>query len=237
MPGAASSCRPMTPAPPCCAWPRWSARRAPARVIALGDSFHDPFAAERLGAEERGMLAGAAQPTAHFIWIAGNHDPHPPAWLGGAVMAQWREGGLVFPPRTGDRCGAGRSGRTSASLRHAWPSAAGACAGAVLSPMACGCVMPAFGAYAGGLDVGDAAIAESVRRPLPRLHAGAGQLRRQSIAKLRSRRRIRLGCDDVLATSVRSASVRTSGPRTASGRPNRSDAQPMITAISTAARP
>ena len=32
------------------------ARRAPVRIIALGDSFHDPFAAERLGVEERGML-------------------------------------------------------------------------------------------------------------------------------------------------------------------------------------
>src|SRR5579883_1868629 len=32
------------------------ARRAPGRVIALGDSFHDPFAAERLAAEEREML-------------------------------------------------------------------------------------------------------------------------------------------------------------------------------------
>src|ERR1700709_873817 len=32
------------------------ARHNPARVIALGDSFHDAQAADRLGAEERGML-------------------------------------------------------------------------------------------------------------------------------------------------------------------------------------
>src|ERR1700712_4896307 len=31
-------------------------RHQPARVIALGDSFHDAQAADRLGAEERGML-------------------------------------------------------------------------------------------------------------------------------------------------------------------------------------
>src|SRR5579883_2702511 len=59
-------------------------RRAPARIIALGDSFHDPFAAERLPHEERQMLMRLS--TAHaFLWIAGNHDPHPPAWLGGTV--------------------------------------------------------------------------------------------------------------------------------------------------------
>src|SRR6478735_7486925 len=71
------------------------ARRAPVRVIALGDSFHDPNAAERLGVAERGLLESMAA-AAHFVWITGNHDPHPPAWLGGAVMPEWREGGLIF---------------------------------------------------------------------------------------------------------------------------------------------
>src|SRR5580693_4414432 len=47
------------------------ARRSPVRIIALGDSFHDPFAAERLGTDERGMLAAFR---AHFVWITGNHD-------------------------------------------------------------------------------------------------------------------------------------------------------------------
>src|SRR3569832_2254339 len=60
------------------------ARRTPVRVIALGESFHDPHAAERLGTEERTLLERLAA-AAHFIWITGNHDPHPPAWLGGAV--------------------------------------------------------------------------------------------------------------------------------------------------------
>src|SRR5580700_440764 len=41
-------------------------RRTPARVIALGDSFHDPFAAERLGADERGLLQ-ALSTRAHFL--------------------------------------------------------------------------------------------------------------------------------------------------------------------------
>ena len=41
------------------------------------------------------ILAAMGQ-ASHFLWITGNHDPHPPAWLGGAVLPEWREDGLVF---------------------------------------------------------------------------------------------------------------------------------------------
>jgi uncharacterized protein len=133
------------------------ARRAPARVIALGDSFHDPFAAERLGAEEREMLQRLSAATA-FLWIAGNHDPHPPAWLGGQVMAQWREGGLTFrhEPEPG-----AASGEVAG---HLHPCAKVAKYGRSLrrrcfAADARRIILPAFGAYAGGLDVGDSAIA------------------------------------------------------------------------------
>src|ERR1700748_172904 len=47
------------------------------RIIALGDSFHDPDAADRLSADARAMLKAL---TSDFIWISGNHDPKPPAW-------------------------------------------------------------------------------------------------------------------------------------------------------------
>src|SRR5581483_6037230 len=72
-----------------------AARRQAARIIALGDSFHDRQAAERLDAESRHLLADLAQ-THDFIWIAGNHDPDPPAWAPGIIAAEWREDGLVF---------------------------------------------------------------------------------------------------------------------------------------------
>src|SRR6185312_6232208 len=133
------------------------ARRAPARVIALGDSFHDPFAAERLSVEEREMLTRVSARTA-FLWIAGNHDPHPPAWLGGQVMPQWREGGLTFRHEPEPEAEAGevaghlhpcaRIAKYGRSLRRR-------CFAADASRI----ILPAFGAYAGGLDVGDPAIA------------------------------------------------------------------------------
>src|SRR6185437_12154015 len=132
------------------------ARRAPARIIALGDSFHDPFAAERLGEEER-VLLGSLAAAAHFIWITGNHDPHPPAWLGGAVMEEWREGGLVFrhEPRADAEAGeiAGHL-HPAASVAKYGRGVRRRCFVADARRL----LMPSFGAYTGGLDVGDAAI-------------------------------------------------------------------------------
>ena len=134
-----------------------AARRSPARIIALGDSFHDPFAAERLGTEERTLL-GALAARAQFIWIRGNHDPHPPAWLGGTVMEEWREGGLVFrhEPRAkaepGEIAGhlhpAARIAKYGRSVRRR-----------CFAGDAMRLLLPSFGAYTGGLDVGDPAIA------------------------------------------------------------------------------
>lgn len=131
-------------------------RRHPARVIALGDSFHDRYGAERLDEEERARL-GELRNGSEWIWIAGNHDPAPPAWLGGTVAEEIAIGGLTFrhEPRAPDARGeiAGhlhpcatvtRRGR---SLRRRCFVSDG---GRLL--------MPAFGAYAGGLDVQDNAV-------------------------------------------------------------------------------
>ena len=49
---------------------------APDRMIALGDSFHDREAANRLDEFERGMLSDFAS-RCEWIWISGNHDPLP----------------------------------------------------------------------------------------------------------------------------------------------------------------
>lgn len=102
------------------------------------------------------MLATMVGAT-EWIWIEGNHDPHPPAWLGGTVMAQIALRGLLFRHepqflfRPGEIAGhfhpchtVTRRGR---SLRRRCFATDGA-----------RMVMPAFGAYAGGLDVRDEAI-------------------------------------------------------------------------------
>src|SRR5215475_13993343 len=57
------------------------ARHNPAHVVALGDSFHDPDAANRLAPAQRDQLASLGR-AARITWITGNHDPQPPHWLG-----------------------------------------------------------------------------------------------------------------------------------------------------------
>ena len=132
-------------------------RYAPARVIALGDSFHDREAADRLDDEERATLARFVGGT-NWVWIEGNHDPQPPAWLGGTITQEVAIGGLVFrhepsaSPQPGEIAG------------HLHPCATVSLRGRSLRRKCFASdgtrlVMPAFGAYAGGLDVGDEAIA------------------------------------------------------------------------------
>jgi len=179
------------------------ARRAPVRIIALGDSFHDAHAAERLGEEERGLL-GALAAKAHFIWITGNHDPHPPAWLGGAVMAQWREAGLVFrhePQADGERGEVAGHLHPAASVAKYGRGVRRRCFVADAARL----LLPSFGAYTGGLDVGDPAITGLFGNSF---HA------------------FMLGQDRVYAIA------RQSGRRKSND-----DIQPMITAITAAARP
>ena len=131
-------------------------RYAPARVIALGDSFHDREAADRLDDEERRALARFVGGT-NWVWIEGNHDPEPPAWLGGTITEEIAIGGLVFrhepspSPQPGEIAG------------HLHPCATVSLRGRSLRRKCFASdgtrlVMPAFGAYAGGLDVGDEAI-------------------------------------------------------------------------------
>ena len=61
------------------------AAHRPERVICLGDSFHDSGAGDRLGEAERDRL-GRLTDGLDWIWIAGNHDPAPPADWGGRVL-------------------------------------------------------------------------------------------------------------------------------------------------------
>jgi hypothetical protein len=133
------------------------ARHDPSRIVALGDSFHDRDAAGRLGVEERGMLAAMAR-AADFVWIAGNHDPSPPAWLGGEIAEEYVLGGFQFrhepasTPKPGEVAGhlhpCARVAKWGRSVRRR-------CFVADASRL----VLPSFGAYTGGLDVAEAAIA------------------------------------------------------------------------------
>lgn len=135
------------------------ARHRPQTVLALGDSFHDRRGAARLAPESLHLLSVIAD-AARLVWIAGNHDPAPPEGLPGEAVACWRAGPLCFrhqasaaPPGTG-------LGEISG---HFHPKARIAARGAALARRcfvvdARRLLLPAFGSYAGGLDVRHPAI-------------------------------------------------------------------------------
>ncbi|WP_245259076.1 ligase-associated DNA damage response endonuclease PdeM [Salinarimonas rosea] len=130
----------------------------PARVIALGDSFHDRDGPARLDADARAALA-ALQAGRDWLWLTGNHDPALPATLGGEVADAIVLDGVALrhEPRGEDAAEAEICG-------HLHPVAKVRLRGRAVRSRcfvhdATRLVMPAFGAYAGGLNVCDAAFA------------------------------------------------------------------------------
>lgn len=133
-------------------------RLQPRTVVCLGDSFHDSDAAARLDAAERARLRTLAD--AHdWLWIAGNHDPAPSEDFGGRVETEAVLGGLVF--RHEALSGTRRAyGEVSG---HYHPKAAVRLRGRRISARCfvgdgVRLMLPAFGAYTGGLNVLDPAI-------------------------------------------------------------------------------
>ena len=131
---------------------RWQ----PRVVVALGDSFHDREGAARL---PPGELARLAEMTARtrFVWVLGNHDPAPQPGLGGEWVEDYRAGPFLFRHQA-------RAGAESELSGHFHPKAAIPARGCAVSRPcfvadARRIVLPAFGAYSGGLDVRDPAIA------------------------------------------------------------------------------
>jgi uncharacterized protein len=131
-------------------------RYAPRLVIALGDSFHDGGGPDRMSDTSRASLK-ALQRGRDWIWITGNHDPEPAENIGGRFAQVLAIGPLTFrhepsaQPCDGEIAG------------HLHPLARVARRGRAVSRRCFASdglrlVMPAFGAYAGGLNVRDRAI-------------------------------------------------------------------------------
>ena len=165
MPAAASSCRPMTPRNTLLRMARAVARHKPARVIALGDSFHDPRGRRPAGAGRARPAGGAGRGGA--LHLDRRQSRSPSAGLAGrrGDATAWRVGGLIFRHEPLADVRAGRGGGASASLRQCRQMGPQRAAALFCQPMACALILPSFGAYTGGLDVGDAAIASLFAGP------------------------------------------------------------------------
>ncbi|TDI56471.1 MAG: ligase-associated DNA damage response endonuclease PdeM [Alphaproteobacteria bacterium] len=132
-------------------------RRNPARIICLGDSFHDDGGADRLGDSEKARL-GALQAGRDWLWIAGNHDPALPASLPGKRADVIIADGLTL--RHEPLAGAGR-GEVAG---HLHPAAKVRRHGRSVRRRAfvsdgTRLILPAFGVLTGGLNVLDKAFA------------------------------------------------------------------------------
>ena len=131
-------------------------RYEPDRVIALGDSFHDTGAAERMSGTDLEILR-LLQEDREWIWLTGNHDAHIADAFGGRVCSELRIAGIKLRHQPAPGC------VTHEIAGHMHPAARISMHGYVIRRpcfVANGrrLVMPAFGAFAGGLNVLDEAF-------------------------------------------------------------------------------
>ncbi len=131
-------------------------RHAPLRVIALGDSFHDVGAEARIGESDLATLR-QLQAGRDWLWVTGNHDPQISLMMGGATADRIDIAGVSLRHEPDVR----ETGFEIAGHLH--PAAKVRMRGRALrrrcfALSARRCVMPAMGAYAGGLNLRDAAF-------------------------------------------------------------------------------
>jgi uncharacterized protein len=130
-------------------------RWRPRIIVALGDSFHDVNGAARLAPSDAARIE-AIRREADFVWVLGNHDPKPAADMGGQFVRECTIGPIVFRHQ-------GKRGAVGEICGHHHPKAAAPARG---GPITRPCfvlgserlMLPAFGAYTGGLDVTHPAI-------------------------------------------------------------------------------
>ena len=135
----------------------------PAVVILLGDTFHDRRSESRLAPDDAQALRDLARGRT-LVWVIGNHDADGPQALPGDTVDELRLCGLVLrhepqpAPQPGEIAGhlhpAARVRAARGSVRRRCFVTDGERA-----------ILPAFGAYAGGLNVRDPAFAGLFVRP------------------------------------------------------------------------
>lgn len=128
----------------------------PAAIILLGDSFHDGQAEARMDPAAAARIAGLAQGRT-LVWIVGNHDEDGPRSLPGDVVDRITVGtlDLVHEPDPGPRRGQ--------VAGHLHPCARVAAFGRAVRSRCFATdgerlILPAFGAFTGGLNLRDPAF-------------------------------------------------------------------------------
>jgi len=154
------------------------------RVVCLGDSFHDRGGPARLPDGPAAALTMLTHDL-DWLWITGNHDDGAAAAMGGRVAPEMRVGPLWLRheavPLDGEPELSGHfhpkvavMARRRRIVRRCF----------ALSQTKL--ILPAYGAFTGGLDVADAAIMAVLDGPVTALVPEAGRLLRFPVARVRS---------------------------------------------------
>lgn len=149
------------------------ARYAPGCLICLGDSFHDRRASDRMAECDAETLHGLVSDIDDWIWITGNHDPDIGASLGGTVTERGTAGTITLVHRPEDAAPPLIAGHYHPKHRvhFARRSVSGPCFVIGAETI----LMPAFGAYAGGLSASSepiAALFDDAPKRLALIYAG-----------------------------------------------------------------
>ncbi len=150
----------------------------PERLVFLGDSFHDRAALDRISGRDVARIAALAR-ACTLTWIVGNHDAEGPGGLPGETAEACMIGALILrhEPLAGPQAGE--------AAGHLHPSARITALGRSVRRR---CfitdgerlILPAFGAYAGGLNVRDRAFSGMfLRQPIV---VALGPQRAQAVA-------------------------------------------------------
>lgn len=132
-------------------------------VVLLGDTFHDRRSEDRLAPGDADRLRELAAGR-RLVWVVGNHDADGPRTLPGEAVDDLSLAGLVLRHEPGPGPQPGElAGHLHPAARVAAPR--GTVRRRCFITDGARVVLPAFGAYAGGLNVLDAAFAGLFARP------------------------------------------------------------------------
>ncbi|KAI95333.1 phosphoesterase [Rhodomicrobium udaipurense JA643] len=144
----------------------------PRCVVCLGDSFHDGAAGSRMAEADREALASLCALAEEWIWIGGNHDPHAPDFCEGARLPELRLDGIILRHEPGKDHKPGTERATPEIVGHFHPKARLKGGYGLSGPCFCASddlmILPAFGAYTGGLSC-SAPVLRALHRTEPRL--------------------------------------------------------------------
>ena len=137
-------------------------RTGATRLFCLGDSFHDRFGCDRLPTDARSLLTGLTS-RLDWMWIVGNHDAGFADHCGGRVEEECEVGGIMLRHEAvaGDPRSE-MSGHYHPKLRLSLKgrSVSRRCFVASATKL----ILPAYGAFTGGLDASHPEIVRKVGR-------------------------------------------------------------------------